>query len=90
MAATMTQKAIRVQKVQAWPNNLGFECTVNGCRFSVNCDREIGRLSAWRVVNGELTKFSQIVDGGEWVDGLSKTAELVYRCWRDLPEDWAE
>lgn len=91
MIATVAMpKPIKVTRVKDWPNGLGFDCTVNGQRFTVVSDRQIGRLVAVRIIDTCITESCRIFDdrSAEWVQGNRQVAELVYRVWRDCRETW--
>lgn len=84
-------KPIKVTRCKEWPNKLGFDCTVNGTRFQVTSDRELGRLIALRENDRhEFTHSLRICDrrGAEWAADLRTVAELVYRMWIDARGTW--
>lgn len=88
---TAKTPAIKVTRCKEWPNKIGFDCTVNGTRFEVVNDRQIGRLVALRRdrIDG-FTHSVRICDdrAATWVEGNRDIAELVYLMWRDRRDTW--
>lgn len=82
---------VKVTRCKNWPNNLGFDCTVNGTRFMVTSDRELGRLVIIRENSDqEITHSLRVFDGrgSTWATDHREVAKLAYRLWRDQRSAW--
>jgi hypothetical protein len=81
----------RVTRLEEWPNRLGFDCTVNRCRFQVTSDRTCGRLIAIRENRDkEITHSIRLCDsrGATWDADNRNVAKLVYAAWNGWKNQW--
>lgn len=76
----------------AWPNKLGFDCSVNGIEFEVSSDRQCGRLSASVMIEGERGTYIHLFRerGATWPAADRDVAIMVYESWQNYPLEWIQ
>ena len=89
MLTTRTEPPVIVRTIEVWPNNLGFDCTVNRTKFSVMRDRKIGRVAASRLYKDGDSMYCEVCPQGiEFTPCDRELAAMIFRHFRDRLELW--